>query len=103
MPILCISVSIQKFYYRFENTGLDYAFISDLMESVLVGRYLSPAGVCRAMTLTTQARRIKIEPNVFSDYINPPGTMKTSRFIGPCFRSSFVIHEEQHILCLIFY
>ncbi len=72
-----------KFFYRFENTGLDYAFTSNLMESVLVGSYLSPAGACRAMTLTTQARRIKIEPNVFSDYINPPGTMQTSWFIGP--------------------
>jgi hypothetical protein len=72
-----------KFYYRFENTQLDYAFTSNLMESVLVGSYLSPAGACRAMTLTTQARRIKIEPNVFADYINPPGTMQTSWFIAP--------------------
>lgn len=72
-----------KFYYRFENTGLDYAFTSNLMESVLVASYLSPAGACRAMTLTTQARRIKIEPNVFADYINPPGTMQTSWFIAP--------------------
>lgn len=72
-----------KFYYRFENTGLDYAFTSNLMESVLVSSYLSPAGACRAMTLTTQARRIKVEPNVFSDYINPPGTMQTSWFVGP--------------------
>ena len=72
-----------KFYYRFENTGLDYAFTSNLMESVLVSSYLSPAGACRAMTLTTQARRIKIEPNIFSDYINPPGTMQTSWFIAP--------------------
>jgi hypothetical protein len=72
-----------KFFYRFENTGLDYSFTSNLMESVLVGSYLSPAGACRAMTLTTQARRIKIEPNVFADYINPPGTMQTSWFIAP--------------------
>jgi len=72
-----------KFFYRFENTGLDYAFTSNLMESVLVSSYLSPAGACRAMTLTTQARRIKVEPNVFSDYINPPGTMQTSWFVGP--------------------
>lgn len=72
-----------KFFYRFENTGLDYAFTSNLMESVLVSSYLSPAGACRAMTLTTQARRIKIEPNVFADYINPPGTMQTSWFIAP--------------------
>lgn len=72
-----------KFYYRFENTGLDYAFTSNLMESVLVSSYLSPAGACRAMTLTTQARRIKVEPNAFPDYINPPGTMQTSWFVAP--------------------
>lgn len=72
-----------KFFYRFENTGLDYAFTSNLMESVLVSSYLSPAGACRAMTLTTQARRIKVEPNVFPDYINPPGTMQTSWFVAP--------------------
>jgi hypothetical protein len=35
------------------------------------------------MTLTTQARRIKVEPNVFADYINPPGTMQTSWFVAP--------------------